>query len=337
MNGGEGLAIGALTLADLAPLFEDPPEAVRARLQWPYSPFAFWLARTRPAWRIAGTGASFDEVCAVIVEANVPYELVSPSSPAADLLVLDGPCDDDAMDTDEGMGFGRWQPLLAPDATVLIHGTHAGCGGSRLWRQWRREHPVSPSFTLSAGQGLGLGTMDATSASPLILGLCALPADAAAFFEQICRSAAARWAAADREADSERRIAWLARSYVRAAERQKEGIQSAIREIEAELAVLSVAGVTAAVLSAERARAEALAELSAERERADGLAHRVAAMEASNTWRAGEALQRIPAPARRILRGAAQLIWWTVTGQLVQRLRARRASLRAASDSGTNR
>ena len=394
MSDGGGLTIGALTLADLAPLFEDPPEAPRARLQWPHSPFAFWLARTRPTWRIAGTGAAFDEVCAVIVEANLPYERVSPASPAADLLVLDGSSQDEAIDPDEGPGFGRWQPLLAPDAMVLIHGIHGGCGGSRLWQQWRRDHPVSPVFTLSAGRGLGLGIMDETSAPPRVLELCALSADAAAFFQQVCASAAARWEAASREAESQQRVAWRERSYLRSAERQKEGLQCAIREVAAEREVMDaerssreavltaeraraegleqrVAAMEAvltaeparveAVLTAERARVDAVltaeratmeavltaerarmeAALSAERARADGLAQRVAAMEATNTWRAGTALQRIPGPARTFLRRVGQVIWWTVTGQLVRRLRARRASLRAArqpaSNSGTGR
>ena len=388
MNGRGALTIGALTLADLAPLFEDAPEAPRARLRWPHSPFVFWLARTRPTWRIAGTGATFDEVCALIVEANLPYELVSTASPSADLLVLDGPSRDEAIDPDEGTGFGRWQPLLAPDAIVLIHGIHAGFGGSRLWRQWRRDHPVSPVFTLSAGQGLGLGITDEASASPVILALCALSADAASFFEQVCRSAAVRWEAASREVESQQRVAWLARSYLRGAERQKEGLHCAIREVAAERevldaersrmeAVLSAERARAAAdlsteraraeadLSAERARAEAdlsaerarveaalraerarveaalRADLGAERARAEGLAQRVAAMEASNTWRAGMALQRIPAPARTLLRRVAQVIWWTVTGQLVQRLRARRASRtgasQSASDSSTGR
>ena len=210
MNGSGGLTIGALTLADLAPLFEDPPQAPRARLQWPLSQFVFWLARTRPTWRIAGTGAAFDEVCALIIEANLPYEQVGPASPAADLLVLDGPSHDEVIDPDEGTGFGRWQPLLAPDAIVLIHRIHAGSGGSRLWRQWRRDHPASPAFTLSAGQGFGLGITDEASAPPVLLALCALSADSAAFFEQVCRSATARWEAASREAESQRRVAWLA-------------------------------------------------------------------------------------------------------------------------------
>ena len=177
--------------------------------------------------------------------------------------------------------------------------------------------------------------MDETSAPPLILGLCALPAEAAALFEQICRSAAARWEAASREAESQRRAAWLARSYLRDAERQKEALQSAIREIAADPGVLNTERAKAeAALSAERAKAEAA--LSAEHAKAEALARRVAAMEASNTWRAGMALQRIPAPARTILRNAAQLIWWTVTGQLVRRLRARRASLGAASQPGSD-
>jgi hypothetical protein len=358
------LKIGALTLPDLAPLFEDPPETPRARLQWPHSPFVFWLARTRPAWRIAGTGAAFDEVCALIVEANSSYELVGPASPAADLLVLEGPGDDEAM------GFGRWQPLLAPGAIVLIHGVHAGFGGSRQWRQWRHDRPASPVFTLSAGHGLGVGIMDEAFAPSAILALCALPADDAAFFEQVCRSAAARWEAASREAESQRRVAWLGRSYLRAAERQKEALTSAIRDVAAERAALSaeraraemeqsaeraraaadllaVRAKAAADLSAERARAAAdlsaerargAADLSAERARAEGLAHRVAAIEASNTWRAGMALQRILGPARTILRRTAKAIWWTMTGQLVRRLRARRGAIRAgtpsASDSG---
>ena len=313
MNSRPQAATGVLALTDLAPLFEDPPEAPRARLQWPHSPFAFWLARTRPEWRIAGTGAAFDEVCALIVEANLPYEPVGPASPGADLLVLDGPWHDAAAD-DEALGFGRWQPLLAPGAIVVIHGINAGYGGSRLWRQWCRDRPASPVFTLSAGQGLGIGMVDEALAPPVIQKLCALSADAAALFEQVCRSAAARWEAAGRDEEGQRRGAWLARSYLRAAQRQKEGLDAAIREIAAERAVLS----------AERARTEYLA-------------HRVAEMEASNTWRAGVALQRIPAPVRIFLRRSAQVIWWTVTGQLIRRLRARRASTGAATqapDSG---
>jgi len=354
LSGADSLTIGALTLADLAPLFEDPPETSRARLEWPHSPFAFWLARARPTWRIAGTGAAFDDVCALINAANVSYELVTPASPAANLLVLEGASDDDAMGDDELTGFDRWQPFLAPDAVVLIHGIHAGFGGAALWRQWRHDHPASPALTLSAGQGLGLGIMDATAAPPPMVGLCALPADAVSLFERICRSAAARWAAASREAENERRAAWQARAYVRAAERQREALQSAVAEITAERARLSAereqvqADLSAesakaqAELSAERAKAQAelsaeRAGLNAEHARAEALAQRIAAMEASNTWRAGMALQRIPAPVRTILRRVAQVIWWIVTGQLIRRLRARRASIRAAADVGSGR
>jgi hypothetical protein len=334
LSGRAHQTTGALTLADLAPLFSDPPEAPRARLQWPHSPFAFWLASTRPEWRIAGTGAAFDEVCALIVEAKRPYEPVGPASPPTDLLVLDGPWDEETVD------FGRWQPLLAPGAIVLIHGIHAGYGGRCLWRQWLHDRPASPIFTLSAGQGLGLGIVDETLAPPVISALFALSVDDAAAFQQICRSAAARWEAASREAEAQRRGAWLARSQLRAVERQKEGLHDAICEIAAERAVLSAERANMkAVLSAERANMNTV--LSAERAKTEHLAHRVAAMEASNTWRAGMALQRIPAPARTILRRAAQAIWWTVTGQLARRLRARRASFKAAkqpaSDSGTGR
>ena len=82
----------------------------------------------------------------------------------------------------------------------------------------------------------------------MIRALCALSVDDAAAFEQACRSAAARWEAASREAESRRRGAWLARSQLRAAERQKEGLQAAICEVAAERAVLS----------AERANMEAV-------------------------------------------------------------------------------
>jgi hypothetical protein len=92
-------------------------------------------------------------------------------------------------------------------------------------------------------------------------------------------------------------------------------------------------------LSQERARADALAQqLSQERARADALAQQIALLESSNTYRAAVALRRVgsrlPPRLRILLRRLAKAAWWTMRGQLLAGLRARREFLRRTADAG---
>jgi hypothetical protein len=308
-----------LTLADIATLFDKCPSDARMKPVWPHSPFAYWLASSRPTWCVAGRGPAYDEVRALILEAGRSYELSNEAPGAADLLILDGPWEGDAVDPT------RWQALLAAGAIVLVHGLHPGHQGARLWQVWRRERPSAPFFTLPGSSGLGLLLIGEGEAPTVLRTLCALPRGEAAAFEQACAAASVRWGAVQRERDILLRNAHLKRqvsSLQRVAERNAGAFRATLAEHEASTTwrvakvmrrIARNAHLKRPVFSLQR-----VAERYAVAFRATLVEH--AAVEASTTWRVAKVMRRIayrlPAPVRTRARRIAQLVWWTLRGRL---------------------
>jgi O-antigen biosynthesis protein len=267
-----------------------------------------------------------------------------------DLLHIDGLYTYQAVRHD----FESWLPKLSTKAVVLFHDINERGGDFGVWRLWAEFCHQYPAFEFLHGHGLGVLAVGADAPVP-VTALCKLvePAAVAVIRTRFARLGERGWmdtlaqdtgqrtavssaeaeqlraevARYSTEAAASRTAAERARGDFRAAiarasqaEHDTAGLRTRAEQAEARAQLIEAEAGKAAARAAELGRA--LTQVQAERD----------SVLASTAWRATWLLRsagsRLPRPARRALRGAAKLGWWSVTMKLPRKLRERQEARR---------
>lgn len=223
-----------------------------------------------------------------------------------DLLHIDGCHTYEAVRHD----FETWSPKLSQRAVVLFHDTNVrerGFGVFRLWDELRDQHP---HFEFLHGSGLGVLGWGPTGSADLdaLLSLNqneVLVAETRAVYERLGGSLLDRHE--------------LRRVYAELAARQADVDRCQI-------------DIAARDTETERLQDETLAL----RGELGQMTAALAECRQSTTWRATAPVRSFLASRPRLTRGlrrTAKLVWWTVTFQLIKRLREWRERGRASQDA----
>lgn len=224
--------------------------------------------------------------------------------------------------------FTTWRPKLSPRAVVLFHDTQVRERGFGVFRLWEELTAQFPTFEFHHGYGLGV-----LADGPEI------PPGLAPLFSAAPEAGVAICAAYSRlgQAVSQRSELDTGREVRRALEEAMNAHLASAREAHAALEALR-ASHEAEVASYRSTTATLCAELGTQRRETESALARATHAEAaanaiasSSIWRATQPLRsalRIAPPWVRVsARRATKAAWWTVTGQLPARLRARHAAL----------
>ena len=278
------------------------------------------------------------------------------SDGSLDLLHIDGTHTYDAVRHD----FELWRPALSERGIVLFHDIEVRRDNFGVWRLWEELSAQYPAFSFTHSHGLGILAVGQQQPDVFraLLDMARTPGSAALVrrlfaargsalldrFMRIQSEAACR--STDAELNSVRKAAAMAEQDNADLSHRLAKLETTYHRTNAELhslrrtatkATENLSSMADKLATAEQDSADlrnSLTQLEAEAEVQRAAAARVAMdlnmVTTSTTWRMTAplrgALSRHPGIAvagRRSLKAA----WWTITGQLPARLRARRAAL----------
>jgi GT2 family glycosyltransferase len=238
--------------------------------------------------------------------------------------------------------FLQWAPKLAPHAIVLFHDTNVRERNFGVWRFFKELSAERRTFEFYHGNGLGVVANDAVpeTLKPLFSAGLESSGEIRALYAALGQALSARRAsiekaeavgASARTADLER----LQKAQMAADLRtERQDLRARMAQMAADLRTERQdirASMAQLIAEQRRSHRELENRLSLRQQELNEAACQLAAIQDSTSWKMTfpirRVLERAPRGARVASRRTAELVWWTMTGQVWSRLRTRRQPL----------